>query len=573
MPLALEMVAALSRSVTIEQIADRLDDRFALLTQGSRTALPRHHTLRAVIDWSYNLLFVPERILFRRLAVFRGGFTLDAIEGICSDATLPRSRVIEMLSRVVEKSLARMEQSSGTARYSLLESIGQYSSEKLDEAGEAHVVRQRHMEWYVSQIDIAGTQSHEAPRMDQRVFPWLEERNNLQAALAWSRQTHDVEAELCLLGALYDPVIAHGGFLPPIHSRRLEIAQALGRSDPAKRSGARARALSVAGQLAGMQGDLAAVAAYLEESSSIFRELGNEREAAGALLGWGQVLAASGDYEAGLKLQSEVTATFRGMGDEYGTAMSRFLWGDLLMNAGDYHGARPQLEESAALFEGIGEERMHSVPLLSLARVACAEGDFEGALSLAQECLATRRATAPDTPEFIASVLVSKGEVERCLNHEDRAREDFTEALALYRQTTDTSGASWAMHNLGHVALRTENSQEAVALFVEALRERSTRRQIGDAASSLAGLASVAAQLGNLGLAARHFGSVDGLLSASHTVLAPVDDLVYRRDVAKVKARMGEKAYSAAWSVGKALTLDEAVSEAVQVWSAPGEQR
>jgi len=573
MPLALEMVAPLSRTVTIEQIADRLDDRFALLTQGSRTALPRHQTLRAVIDWSYNLLFVPERILFRRLAVFRGGFTLDATEGICSDATLPRSRVIEMLSRLVDKSLARMEQSGGTARYSLLESIRQYGNEKLDEAGEAQVLRQRHIEWYVSQIDAAGTQSHGAPRMDQRVFPWVEERGNLQAALAWSRQTHDVEAELCLLGALYDPVIAHGGYLPPLHGRRLEIAQALARSDPAKRSCARARALSVAGQLAGMQGDLAAVAEYLEESSSIFRELGNEREAAGAVLGWGHVLAASGDYEAALKLQAEVTATFRGMGDEYGTAMSYFFWGDLLMNAGDYHGARPQLEESAALFREIGDEGMYTVPLLSLARVACAEGDFEGALSLAQECLATRRATAPDTPEFIASVLVSKGEVERCLDRDDRAREDFTEALALYRQTADTAGASWAMHNLGHVALRTENSQEAVAVFVEALRERSTRRQIGDAAASLAGLASVAAHLDKLGLAARHFGSVDGLLSASHTVLTPVDDLVYRRDVAKVKARMGEKAYSAAWSLGKALTLDEAVSEAVQVWSAPGEQR
>jgi tetratricopeptide (TPR) repeat protein len=216
---------------------------------------------------------------------------------------------------------------------------------------------------------------------------------------------------------------------------------------------------------------------------------------------------------------------------------------------------------------------MYTVPLLSLARVACAEGDFEGALSLAQECLAARRAIDPDTPEFIATVLVSIGEVERCLGLDDRARANFTEGLALYQQRTDFSGAAWASHNLGHLALRAGDHQAAAALFIEALQERATLHQVWGAAASLAGLASVAAHLHKFGLAARHFGSVDGLLSASHTVLAPVDDLVYRRDVVKVKARMGEKACSAAWSVGEALTLDEAVSEAVQVWLAPGEQR
>ncbi len=380
-----------------------------------------------------------------------------------------------------------------------------------------------------------------------------------------------MEAELCLLGALYDPIIAHGALLPPLHDRRLDLARALERSDPAKRSIARARALSVAGQLAGMQSEYTAAAGYLEESGSIFREIGNEPEAAGALLGWGQVLAASGDYDGGLRLQSQVTATFRGMGDEYGTAMSRFLWGDLLMNAGDFQHARTQLEESAALFQAIGEKRMRSVPLLSLARVACAEGNFEGALALAEECLVTRRATAPDTPEFIASALVSKGEVERCLGYDDRARENFTEGLALYRQTTDSSGAAWATHNLGHLMLRTEDCQTGAALFVEALRERHRRHQVGDVASTLAGLASVAAQLGKLGLAARHFGSVDGLLTTSHTVLTPVDDVTYRRDVTKVKIEMGEKAYDSAWSEGTGLTYDEAVSDAIEVWSEPGD--
>jgi predicted ATPase/DNA-binding XRE family transcriptional regulator len=570
-PLALEMVAALSRAVSIEQIADRLDDRFDLLTQGSRSVLPRHQTLRAVIDWSYNLLFVPERILFRRLSVFPDKFSLDAAESVCAGDGLNRSSIINLLSRLVDKSLVLMEAQDGDARYHLLETIRQYGYGKLDDAGEAHDLHDRHMQWYVRLIDASTGQSTVASRMDQRVSPWLEEQHNLQAALTWSRQSHDVEAELSLLGALYDPIIAHSTLLPPLHDRRVDLAQALERSDPARRSIARARALSVAGQLASMQSEYAAAAGYLEESGSIFREIGNEPEAAAALLGWGQVLAASGDYEGGLRLQSQVTATFRGMGDEYGTAMSRFLWGDLLMNAGDYQGARTQLEESAALFQAIGEKWMHSVPLLSLARVTCAEGNFEDALSLAEECLVTRRATAPDTPEFIASALVGKGEVERCLGYNDRARESFTAGLALYRQTTDSSGVAWATHNLGHLELQAGDCQTGAALFVEALRERYRLRQVGDIVSTLAGLASVAAQLGELSLAARHLGSVDGLLTTSRTVLTPVDDLTYRRDAATVKVEMGKQAYDSAWSEGRGLTFDEIVSNAIKIWSEPGD--
>ncbi len=137
-PLALEMVAALSRAVSIEQIADRLDDRFALLTQGSRSVLPRHQTLRAVIDWSYDLLFVPERILFRRLSVFPDKFSLDAAETICAGDGLNRSSVLNLLSRLVDKSLVLMEAQHGEARYHLLETIRQYGYGKLDDAGEAH---------------------------------------------------------------------------------------------------------------------------------------------------------------------------------------------------------------------------------------------------------------------------------------------------------------------------------------------------------------------------------------------------------------------------------------------------
>jgi hypothetical protein len=173
-----------------------------------------------------------------------------------------------------------------------------------------------------------------------------------------------------------------------------------------------------------------------------------------------------------------------------------------------------------------------------------------------------------DNTEFIASVLVARGEVERLLGHDESARENFTEALALFRQSADANGLAWATHNLGHIAVITGDHESAVALFLEALRERHRRQQIGDVASTLAGLASVAIHLGNVRLASQHCGSVDGLLATSRTVLSPVDDRTYRRDVANLKAELGEESYGAGHQEGMTLTCDEAVSHAIEVWSA-----
>jgi non-specific serine/threonine protein kinase len=568
MPLALEMVAPLSRSVPIEQIADRLDDRFALLTQGTRTALPRHQTLRAVIDWSHNLLFMHERILFRRLAVFRGGCTLEAVEAVCSDDSLDRSRTLEILVRLVDKSLVSMEARNGAARYSLLETIREYAREKLSEAGENDVLQWRHMEWYVSQIDAAAGQSQRAQRIDTRIAYLMGERHNLQAALGWSRSSHDIQAELRLVSLVYGPWLVQGSLFSTLSERRSMLAQTLARTDPTQRTLAYAHALASAGHLAAMQSDYVAAEAYLSDSVAIFREMGLEQEAVVALLAWGHVLVAIGDWEAGLKLQAELTDIYREIGDEFGIAFSGFMWGDLLMTIGDYQGARVQLDESAKRFKLMGEQGMYTVPLLSLIRVTCAEGDYEDALVLVEDCLAIRRAVDPDNTEFIASVLVARGEVERLLGHDESARENFTEAVTLYLQSGDANGLAWAKHNLGYLAVDAGDYESAATLFVEALRERHRRQQVGDVASTLAGLARVATHLGKVRLAAQHCGTVDGLLATSRTVLSPVDDRTYRQDVANLKAEMGEESYGAGHQEGMTLTFDEAVSHAIEVWSA-----
>ena len=196
-PLALELAAARVRMLTAEQIAARLDDRFRLLTGGSRTALPRQQTLRALIDWSYDLLSEPERLLFCQLSVFAGGWTLEAAEAVCPDLD-----VLELLAQLVKKSLVVAEERGDTAetRFRLLETIRQYARDKLLETGRGRAVRDRHLDYYLKFAE-AGEFNIYGPQRLEWVDRCEMEHDNFRAALQWGLD-HNVEAALRLGGAL-----------------------------------------------------------------------------------------------------------------------------------------------------------------------------------------------------------------------------------------------------------------------------------------------------------------------------------------------------------------------------------
>jgi predicted ATPase len=183
-PLAIELAAARGAAMAIQEVAARLDDRFHLLTGGSRVSLPRQRTLQATIDWSHKLLTPAERTLFRRLSVFAGGWSLDAAETVCADEPIERSEVLEALTGLVGKSLVLMSEANGAARYGLLETIRHYGQQKLREAGEAARTQHRHAQWFVALVEQA------APHMQSTAEkPWLArlvvELDNLRSALAW----------------------------------------------------------------------------------------------------------------------------------------------------------------------------------------------------------------------------------------------------------------------------------------------------------------------------------------------------------------------------------------------------
>ena len=241
MPLAIELAAARVRALSLTEILDSLHDRFRLLTGGSRRAVRRQQSLGASVDWSHALLTDPERILFRRLSAFMGGFDLDAAQEVCSGGALPRHQILDQLTLLVDKSLVVAENVSGRTRYRLLETVRQYALEKLGESGEADAVRDSHRDHYTSmaaQFDTPTPDGHE------RLLDRAEiEIDNLRAAFAWSVEHHEIERALQLVCSLQPLWLMRGRVQEGLAWFAAALSDANGR-DPEVAAAVRARALA-----------------------------------------------------------------------------------------------------------------------------------------------------------------------------------------------------------------------------------------------------------------------------------------------------------------------------------------
>jgi predicted ATPase/DNA-binding CsgD family transcriptional regulator len=387
MPLAIELAAARMRVMSVNQIAERLDDRFRLLATHSRTTVSRHKTLRATMDWSHDLLADNERVLFRRLSVFAGGFTLEAAEQVCAGEGIERDDVLDLLSRLVDKSLVVVEERSGEARYRLLETVRQYGWEKLEESGEAEVVRRQHASFFLTWAEEMEPKIEPNINITDRRL-WLErleiEHDNLRAALRWAQESSP-EMGLRLAVALHW-LWYHRGYLS---EGRGWYERALLRA-PA-RTATRARALYGAGWIAWAQGDHPVARPRLEESVEIWRELGGGPGLAHALWILGLEMLDRGEPAVARSLTEESVKIFRTIGDQFGIAESLANLGAIVLNQGDHALASSLLEESLAISRKMGDDWMLSLPLRNLGVAAFRRGDHDRAAVLIKESLVLLR--------------------------------------------------------------------------------------------------------------------------------------------------------------------------------------
>ena len=313
-PLAIELAAAKIRVLGVEQIAKRLDDRFRLLTGGSRTALERHQTLRAAIDWSYNLLPSTEQALLRRLSIFLGGWTLDAAESVCVDELVQSADVLDLLEQLINKSLVLMEESHGETRYRMLETMRQYANEKLVEAGESDPLRDRHLTYFLELAEAAEPHLLRPEQLD-----WLAKLDadyeNLRLALEWALDKETAEPSLRLCAALEPFWSIRCYWLEG--SKWLERALTKPRQPSKREDVFRVRALYRDAALANELDQLERMYSSAEQSLTLAQNVSDGQDIAIARFYLGWAFQRRGDDDRAIELMQQSLTDFQEMNEVY----------------------------------------------------------------------------------------------------------------------------------------------------------------------------------------------------------------------------------------------------------------
>ena len=386
-PLAVELAAARLRALTLATVAERLDDRFRLLTQGARTALPRHQTLRAVVDWSYDLLFDDERRLFARLAVFSGGCELTAVEAVCADDEVPVGEILDVVSRLVDKSLAATtSDAGGTTRFTQLQTLWEYGRERLAESGEINAMRARHAGYYRQMAE----QAHEGLR-GVTGLTWRDrltlEIGNLRAGLDWFITTSDADSALSLASGMAYLWWINGDFAEGARW----LSDALG-TNGGRRGDLAATAHCWHGYCVGMSSP-ATGALECEQAVAHLRTGDDPDRLANALVFCASVLQRAHEFERSLEMLGEAHDLLEPAGHGWLRGVHDLLVAWNLASLGRLQAAEQAARSSVKHFDAAGEVLLIVSPLNALAGIAEARGNLDQAAAAYEALLKRCRAT------------------------------------------------------------------------------------------------------------------------------------------------------------------------------------
>lgn len=382
LPLAIELAAARVSALEVEQIAARLDDRFRLLDHGERTALPRHRTLRAVVDWSYGLLSAAERGLFDRAAVFIGGFTLAAAEAVCAGPGEDDDPVSSLISRLADKSLILSEHTA-SGRYRILETLRMYGLERLQEREDAGRVHERHAAYFLSLAEVAGEELR-GPEQAAWLSRLEAEHGNFRAALEWLLERGATEMAARMAGSLYALWDLHGHY----SEGREWLTRVLGADDQLP-AGVRARALLGSATLAVIQGDLEHAAGACDEAATLCRQAGDPAGLAHALqyLGLGAIFAD--DLETAVVLLGESLSNARIVGNGWLEAWALIFLAAAALGRGAYGEAASLASACEVALLQVGDPECMAWALAASALANLSSGDHAGAVAPLREALET----------------------------------------------------------------------------------------------------------------------------------------------------------------------------------------
>jgi predicted ATPase/class 3 adenylate cyclase len=524
-PLALELAAARVKVLSPEQIAARLDDRFRLLTGGSRTALPRQQTLRAMIDWSYSLLSEQEKTLFRRLAVFVGGWTLQAAESVCGGEG-GEFDILDLLTRLMDKSLVFTEESAGEIRYHRLETIRQYSREKLFETDEVEAVRDRHLDYFVQFAEIADENLKGREQVIWHNRMW-EEQDNLRAALEWGFSKNPYSA-LRIVGAANLFWTATGYSAEGFRWTQKALEQV--QQNPftrgtttEQRQVARAKALRGLTRLYLSLGDNAKAKQTAEESVAIYRRSKDRRGLSFALVVLAYPLEFLGERERAETILKESYTIARAEKDIY--AMCRAL--------------------------------------NLLARVTITlRHDLDAAQRFVDESLRRAREAGLRSQEAQSSEILGFIAIDR--NEHDEARSHFKESVRNYQEIGATFNVILEKSNLAHLERKLGNYADALEYYRETIVAFRDMGQTGAVSHQLECFGFIAIAQNQKERALQLFAAANRLREQGNRPMTPDEQVYFNEQLILLREKMDSTKYDSIWSQGSAMTMEQAITYALE---------
>ncbi len=517
LPLAIELAAARVKVLSPTSLLTRLASRLQLLTGGARDLPERQQTLRAAIDWSYDLLNPGEQKLFRRLSVFVGGCNLEGVEAVCdAQADLDLDLLDGMASMVDKSLLQQIEQANGESRFAMLETLREYALEKLEASGEQPLTKRAHAAYclVLAEEDAAKQSGVEEMELLGR---FTLEHDNFRAALEWLTETGDAEWGL-RLGADLFRFWETREYLAEGRDRLEKLLRLPGAAAPTK---ARARALFAAGVLAASQVDYAAARSLVDESLAIARQLD----------------------------------------DKQGIAVSLNARGVQSRDRGDIALAHSLFEESLVLWRELGDPKAVARSLSNLASVAKLQGDYARARSLYAECLSIFRGLGDRTG--VAWSLNSQGDVARDQGDSAAAQTLYEQALAIFRELGDRWGIAGTLTDLGSLAREQRNYPVAHSLYRESIRLFQTLEHKRGIARLLEYFAcSAAAQL-EAQRSLRLAGAAAALRQSIGAPLTPAEQAKLEATLDPARQTLTNTAGATSWLEGWSMPVEDAIQEAL----------
>jgi len=594
-PLAIELAAARTKVLSVEQIYERLNDRFNLLTGGKRTALPRQQTLRALIDWSYELLSEKEKRLWRRFSVFTGGFDIEAAEEICSDENLKKGVILKLLSNLTEKSILIFDGLS--ERYKMLETIKQYGKELFKSPEEINSIMTKHLSYYLRFAESIS-QKLRGPEQIKYLDRLESEQGNFQSALKWSLEEINKEEGARLAIALgwfwyirgyiftgnkwFEIILENSnGLTKIVHSNALDLAGSFKqyksdyegatklfekslslREELGDKSGI-AISLRHLGGTAGHKGEFEQAKTLFEKSLSLERELGEKAGLCGALNNLGQVETNLGNYEKAGKLIEESLTLSREIGDEYLIYFALRNAGILATCKDEPEKAIDFCEKALSMGRVIGFKFAIHECLVELGEIAVSRGEFERAREYFEESLSLL--TDIDNWKDIAYVHIGIGDLEYESGNYETAKLQYEKSLELFRKIGSKHGISIALNNLGKVEYEQSEIKKARVLVKESLMLQFELGNKMEICGCLITLVEISDKENNYKSSVRILGAAESIIASLGIKLKGSELLQYYRTFSALKEKLDEKKFLELFEQGKEMTIEQAVKLALSM--------